>query len=295
MRHGPLPRRALPPLRQPGWTLLVQGVDLHVDAAHEMLRPFRFVPDARLDDLMVSYASDGGGVGPHVDSYDVFLLQLQGRRRWRIGRVADDKLRRGRAAEDAAPVSSPSHEWLLEPGDMLYLPPRWGHDGVAVGACMTASVGFRAPLADELARALMLGTADEAVETSEQRSAVRRSRGSRPRQHPGCVPVAHAGVCARAPGSALPRDPKALERALGRVAQRAEAAACGSSPAGARRHWVAARSNWIAARACCTTPVTCTSTASRCARRARRTMPAPPGRRARAAAQRSAPLEQGGT
>ncbi len=98
VRHGPLPRRSLPPLRQAGWTLLVQGVDLFVDAAHQMLRPFRFVPDARLDDLMVSYASDGGGVGPHVDAYDVFLLQLQGRRRWRIGPRARRVTGRGRAA-----------------------------------------------------------------------------------------------------------------------------------------------------------------------------------------------------
>ena len=92
VRHGPLARRSLPPLRQAGWTLLVQGVDLFVDAAHQLLRPFRFVPDARLDDLMISYASDGGGVGPHVDAYDVFLLQLHGRRRWRIGRVHDDRV-----------------------------------------------------------------------------------------------------------------------------------------------------------------------------------------------------------
>ena len=101
---GPLPRRALPPLTRPGWTLLVQGLDLHLAAAHEMLSRFRFVPDARLDDLMLSWASPGGGVGPHVDSYDVFLLQVQGRRRWRVGRVADTRLRRGRAAEAAAPL-----------------------------------------------------------------------------------------------------------------------------------------------------------------------------------------------
>lgn len=92
VRHGPLPRRTLPPLKQPRWTLLVQGVDLHDEAAHRMLRPFRFVPDARLDDLMISYASDGGGVGAHVDAYDVFLLQLQGRRRWRVGRARDRRV-----------------------------------------------------------------------------------------------------------------------------------------------------------------------------------------------------------
>ena len=81
VRQGPLPRRALPPVAQPQWTLLVQGLDLHVDAARALLQPFRFIPEARLDDLMISWASDGGGVGPHVDAYDVFLLQVAGRRR----------------------------------------------------------------------------------------------------------------------------------------------------------------------------------------------------------------------
>jgi 50S ribosomal protein L16 3-hydroxylase len=143
LRQGPLPRRALPPVAQRGWTLLVQGLDTHLDAAHELLSRFRFVPDARLDDLMVSWASDGGGVGPHVDSYDVFLLQLQGSRRWRIAPPGDAEL------QPDVPLKilrnfKPAQEWLLAPGDMLYLPPGWGHDGVAEGECMTASIGFRA-------------------------------------------------------------------------------------------------------------------------------------------------------
>src|SRR5204863_1380137 len=92
-RRGPLARRALPTLATPAWTLLVQGVDLHDEQAHRLLRRFRFIADARLDDVMCSYASDGGGVGPHVDSYDVFLLQTKGRRRWRIGRAAKARLR----------------------------------------------------------------------------------------------------------------------------------------------------------------------------------------------------------
>ena len=131
-RRGPFQRRALPPLSRPGWTLLVQGVDLHDDRAHELLSRFRFVPQARLDDLMISYASDGGGVGPHFDSYDVFLLQAQGRRRWRIGRQYDLTLR------DDLPLKvlanfEPEEECVLEPGDMLYLPPLYAHDGVASG------------------------------------------------------------------------------------------------------------------------------------------------------------------
>ena len=160
LARGPLPRRRLPPLKQPGWTLLVQGLDLHVQAAHEMLRRFRFVPDARLDDLMVSWASDGGGVGPHLDSYDVFLLQVQGCRRWRVGRVADDRLVPGLPVRILQHFE-PQQEWVLEPGDMLYLPPRWGHDGTAQGECMTCSIGFRVPTVDGLASELLARLADE--------------------------------------------------------------------------------------------------------------------------------------
>jgi len=161
VRRGPLPRRALPPVSRPGWTLLVQGLDLHVQAAHQMLRRFCFVPDARLDDLMVSWASDGGGVGPHLDAYDVFLLQVQGSRRWRVGRVKDPRWVADAPLKRLSQFE-PEQEWVLEPGDMLYLPPNWGHDGVAVGGnCMTCSVGFRVPEADELARDLLLRLGDE--------------------------------------------------------------------------------------------------------------------------------------
>jgi 50S ribosomal protein L16 3-hydroxylase len=163
LQRGPLTRRSLPPLQQPGWTLLVQGLDLHVDAAHRLLQPFRFIPDARLDDLMVSWASPGGGVGPHTDAYDVFLLQVQGRRRWRVGPVPAPQWRRDTPLKMLRGFK-PVHDWVLEPGDMLYLPPHWGHDGVAVGGdCMTCSVGFRVPDRDELARELLLRLADEST------------------------------------------------------------------------------------------------------------------------------------
>lgn len=161
LRHGPFARTAFPPLRQPRWSLLVQGVDLHLGAAHELLHRFRFVPDARLDDLMISWASDGGGVGPHFDSYDVFLLQASGQRLWRIGRQKDLSL------EPDVPLKILSHfqpeeEHLLNPGDMLYLPPRWAHDGIAVGDdCMTYSAGFRVPQRGGLAGELLQRMADE--------------------------------------------------------------------------------------------------------------------------------------
>ena len=161
MRQGPFGRRALPPASRPEWTLLVQGVDLHHDGVHALLQQFRFVPDARLDDVMISYASDGGGVGPHFDSYDVFLLQAHGERQWRIGRQKDLSLVEGLPLKVLADFQ-PEQEYLLQPGDMLYLPPRWAHDGVAVGECMTYSVGFRQPARGELARELLQRLADEA-------------------------------------------------------------------------------------------------------------------------------------
>lgn len=149
LEHGPFEDDELPDVAQKAWTLLVQGVDLHDDAARALLEQFRFIPDARLDDLMISYATDGGGVGPHFDSYDVFLLQVHGKRRWRISAQTDLTL------HDDLPLKILKHfeadqEWVLEPGDMLYLPPHIAHDGVAVGECMTCSIGFRAPRAGEL-------------------------------------------------------------------------------------------------------------------------------------------------
>jgi 50S ribosomal protein L16 3-hydroxylase len=166
LRHGPIARRSLPKLDQPGWTLLVQGLDLHVPAAHVMLRQFGFVPQARVDDVMISYASDGGGVGPHYDSYDVFLLQVQGRRRWRVGPLKDASLRPDVPLKVLANFDA-TMEWVLEPGDMLYLPPMWGHDGVAEGECMTCSIGFRAPEATEITREV-LGRCAEAMEPSSK-------------------------------------------------------------------------------------------------------------------------------
>jgi 50S ribosomal protein L16 3-hydroxylase len=149
LEHGPFAPDELPSAKQRGWTLLVQGVDLHDDRARALLDRFRFVPDARLDDLMISYASDTGGVGPHFDSYDVFLLQVKGKRRWRISAQKDLTLQAGLPLK-VLQNFEPEQEWELEPGDMLYLPPHIAHDGVAAGECMTCSIGFRAPSESEL-------------------------------------------------------------------------------------------------------------------------------------------------
>ncbi|MBH1965340.1 MAG: cupin domain-containing protein [Comamonadaceae bacterium] len=212
LRQGPLARRALPPASQPNWTLLVQGVDLHHAGVHDFMQQFRFVPDARLDDLMISYASDLGGVGPHFDSYDVFLFQASGRRRWRIGRQKDLSLVEGLPLKILANFE-PEEEYVLEPGDMLYLPPRWAHDGVALGAdCMTYSIGFRQPSRGELARELLTRTADEAADFLGDAPYKDPSQPAVSR--PAEVPVAMLDFARDAVERAL-RDPSQLAMALG--------------------------------------------------------------------------------
>ncbi len=210
-RHGPFTRKALPPFKQAGWTLLVQGVDLHDDAVHALMNGFRFVPDARLDDLMISYASDGGGVGPHFDSYDVFLLQAHGRRRWRIGRQKDLSLQPDMPLKILAHFE-PEQEFVLEPGDMLYLPPRYAHDGVADGECMTYSIGFRSPAKGELAREVLQRLAEQAID--DVGSALYRDPGQTAPEHCGAIPDAMVDFAQDALQDAL-RDPLALRRALG--------------------------------------------------------------------------------
>ena len=213
LRQGPFKRSAIPPLKQPGWTLLVQGLDLHVPAARELLDRFRFVPDARLDDLMLSYATDDGGVGPHVDSYDVFLLQAQGRRRWRIGRVGRAQLVPDVPLKILAHFEA-EHEWLLEPGDMLYLPPGWGHDGVAEGECLTCSIGFRAPSRAGIGREVLQRVLD-AAEPFEP-GPLYRDPGQAATDVPGRIPAALQAFAADAVARAL-ADRGSFACALGEV------------------------------------------------------------------------------
>ena len=160
MTQGPIDRT---PRQKRDWTLLVQGVNLHDKRADALMRRFDFVSAIRLDDLMISYAVDGGSVGPHFDSYDVFLLQVEGTRRWRW----DQGCRRDPSLIDGAPLKllkhfAPTDEALLEPGDMLYLPPHCAHEGVAIGTCVTASIGFRAPSWNELAQEFLFAMAERA-------------------------------------------------------------------------------------------------------------------------------------
>ena len=211
LRQGPLARRAIPPAKRAGWTLLVQGMDLHDAGVHELLQSFRFVPEARLDDLMISHASDGGGVGPHFDSYDVFLLQAHGRRRWRIGRQKDLTLQPDVPLKILAHFE-PEQEFVLEPGDMLYLPPRYAHDGIAEGECQTYSIGFRAPRQGQLARDLLSQLAEDAQDTVSD--ALYQDRGQTATTTPGAIPSALQAYAHEAVAAAL-RQRDALDRALG--------------------------------------------------------------------------------
>lgn len=149
VQQGPLTARDFKRVKRARWSLLVQGLEQWLPAGRDLLAQFNFIPHARLDDLMVSYAPQGGGIGPHFDSYDVFLLQGQGHKLWQISAQADTDL------IPDAPLRilrhfKPEQEWILGPGDMLYLPPRYAHYGKALNACLTYSIGFRAPTHQEL-------------------------------------------------------------------------------------------------------------------------------------------------
>ena len=211
LKQGPFPKKALPPFKQPGWTLLVQGVDLHDEAVHQLAQQFRFVPDARMDDVMISYATDGGGVGPHFDSYDVFLLQAHGQRRWRIGRQKDLTLEEGVPLKILANFEY-EEEFILNPGDMLYLPPLYAHDGDAVGECMTYSMGFRAPRTGALARELLAGLAEEAVEAVGDK--VYRDPSQPAVMEAGAIPLPLQTFARAAVEKAL-QDPQLLDCLLG--------------------------------------------------------------------------------
>lgn len=211
MKHGPLVKRSLPPFSQKKWTFLVQGVDLHHDGVHALMQQFRFVPDARLDDVMISYATDGGGVGPHFDSYDVFLLQAHGQRRWRIGRQKDLSLQPGVPLKILQNFEA-EEEFVLNPGDMLYLPPKYAHDGIAEGECMTWSIGFRAPQEGELARELLLGLADEAFDGVGD--ALYRDPRQAAVTSPAAIPSALSDFARQVVQKAL-KDPHLLDSLLG--------------------------------------------------------------------------------
>ena len=151
LRRGPFTEDTFSTLPEREWTLLVQAVDQFVPEVAELLEQFRFLPSWRIDDVMISFAAPGGSVGPHFDNYDVFLLQAHGKRNWKIGQMCSSESPMLQHADLRILAEfEESAEWVLEPGDMLYLPPRLAHCGVAEDDCMTYSVGFRAPSAAEV-------------------------------------------------------------------------------------------------------------------------------------------------
>jgi 50S ribosomal protein L16 3-hydroxylase len=192
VEHGPIPASRFKQLPRRGWTVLVQDTNHFSAQAEALLARFDFVPHARIDDVMVSYAVPGGGVGPHVDSYDVFLLQGAGRRRWQISRQKDHSFVPGQELKILERFQ-PEHEWVLEPGDMLYLPPGIAHDGIAETECLTWSIGFRAPSDRDFA-AGFLDFLDERMEPPGRY----RDPGARPAARPGEIPPAMIGHVARA-------------------------------------------------------------------------------------------------
>jgi len=210
LKSGPFGKRSLPSLKQSHWTLLVQGVDLHDDKVAQLRDQFRFIPDARLDDVMISYATDKGGVGPHFDSYDVFLLQVHGQRRWRISQQKDLSLR------DDVPLKilrkfKAEETWVLNPGDMLYLPPQYAHEGVALGECMTYSVGFKAQTPQALAQQLLPRFADMDVVKDSARY---QDKSQSATDHPARIPEHLQAFAHHALESAL-RQKHASEKVLG--------------------------------------------------------------------------------
>lgn len=181
LAHGPFSRTALERLSRmhdSRWTLLVQGVNHFVPAVDRLMREFAFASYARLDDVMVSYAAPGGGVGPHVDSYDVFLVQGMGTRRWRVARPRAHRLLAGAPLKILSDFR-PEQEWVLAAGDLLYLPPGWAHDGTAIEPCMTYSIGFRAPSAQELATGYL-----QFLEDRVMRTGLYADPGLKPQPHP---------------------------------------------------------------------------------------------------------------
>jgi len=191
VEHGPIPAQRFKQLPRRAWTVLVQDTNHFSARSDELLARFGFIPHARVDDVMVSYAVPGGSVGPHVDSYDVFLLQGHGKRRWRISHQENLAFVPGLDLKILA-AFVPEEEWVLEAGDMLYLPPGIAHHGVAESECLTWSIGFRAPTDRELTAAFLDFLRDRLEPEGQY-----RDPGEAPTRHPAEIPAVLAGHIAR--------------------------------------------------------------------------------------------------
>ena len=229
MKNGPFSPRSLPPFTKAGWTLLIQGADGLDARIHGLLQQFRFVPDARLDDVMISLATPGGGVGAHFDSYDVFLLQASGSRRWKISQQKDLTLQPDKPLKILQNFQ-PDQEFVLHAGDMLYLPPRYAHEGVAEAAvdangkavdCMTYSIGFKSPERRELAGELLHRLAEFAEDELDSSASVSAPHRYRDPQQPATTSPAQIPKTlvhfARDAVDRVLKDPLAVACALGEI------------------------------------------------------------------------------
>lgn len=187
LSRGPYKKNNIPTMDQKNWTMLVQGVNALHPAAETVMSWFRFIPEARLDDLMISIAGANGGVGPHIDSYDVFLLQMEGRRHWKISSQSDLSFKEDLPLKILKNFKA-SDDWVLEPGDMLYLPPNIAHDGVSLDAgCQTWSIGFRSPNYKELVNEILWRTT-EALESDLALSQLYKDPGQKATLDPALIP-----------------------------------------------------------------------------------------------------------
>jgi 50S ribosomal protein L16 3-hydroxylase len=212
VRHGAFDDDSFTDLPETHWTLLVNDTDQHLPELKAVMEPFRFIPDWRVDDLMISFAVEGGSVGPHMDNYDVFLIQAQGQRRWQITTqpaapdnfLPDLELRIMREFQ-------PEQEWVVNPGDILYLPPNVPHYGVALNECMTYSVGFRAPLQSDMLEKLV----DDLLEEPRLQQRF-RDEGRGLQEHPGELTASDMDRLIDFVLDALPQDTQALQKWLGK-------------------------------------------------------------------------------
>ncbi|MEM7376531.1 MAG: cupin domain-containing protein [Pseudomonadota bacterium] len=211
LRSGPFDSETFDWLGTAGWSLMVTDLDKVLPDFRDALAPFRFIPDWRIDDLMASFAPPGGSVGPHFDAYDVFLIQLEGRRRWDIGPEPEAGYTL-RGDTDLKIIEQPQFDdsHVLEPGDMLYLPPRYAHHGVALDPCITWSIGFRAPAVGELAAAW-----GDSVASDLPGDTLYADAGFAPQANPGELTRAAADALRARVREALDGDGAAFDLFLG--------------------------------------------------------------------------------
>ena len=212
VRHGAFDDADFTNLPETHWTLLVNDTDQHLAELKAVMEPFRFIPDWRIDDLMISFAVEGGSVGPHVDEYDVFLIQAQGQRRWQITTqpAKPDNFLAGLDLRIMRDFEA-EQEWVVNPGDMLYLPPNVPHYGVALNECMTYSVGFRAPSQAEMLENLVENLLEDPRLKQRFNDSERECQA-----HPGELTAGDMERLIDFVVDALPQDTQALQLWLGK-------------------------------------------------------------------------------